>query len=187
MYNKSNLNRHKSNKDELHTKEVGRGGDSESVLEIDNDNEINTNSADNEVVDNMKSRSIKRKVNRHKNVACKVCLKTMRNDLLKWHMKQHADLMLTGEEEVSNGEYVCTACPKQFTSENLLDQHRLSTHDIQETLQDERDIYIDRASKAPLIEITRTVFKNMAKQNYECTICILAFSSEEALKKHEKA
>ena len=34
-----------------------------------------------------------------KNVECKICMKTMRNDHLKRHMKQHPDLMLMDEDE----------------------------------------------------------------------------------------
>ena len=124
---------------------------------------------------------------RHKTINCKVCFKTMRSDNLKRHMERHTDLIITDEEEVANGVYMCSACPEQFRSENLLDQHRSSIHDIQETLQEERNIYMDKVTKAPLIEITRTVLKNMGKQNYKCTICILPFSSKETLRRHEKA
>ena len=67
----------------------------ESILEIVNINNdgISKNSRDgnNEVV--------YRKHNGNKRTECKVCFKTMRNDNLRRHMKQHQDLMLMDEEE----------------------------------------------------------------------------------------
>ena len=40
-----------------------------------------------------------RRRDRHTNVECKICMKTMRSDHLKRHMKQHPDLMLMDEDE----------------------------------------------------------------------------------------
>ena len=79
------------------------GGGSESVLEIDN-NEINNGISknsedinnDNEVVIG----TIKRKGNRNKRIECKVCFKIMQSNNVKWHMKQHPDLMIMDEDEV---------------------------------------------------------------------------------------
>ena len=92
------------------------------------------------------------------------------------------------KNKVPKQEWKCTVCLEVFTFEHLLNQQRASKHNVQETLQEERDIHMDKVTKAPLIEITRTILKNMGKQmRYECGICILTFSSMEALKKHEKS
>ena len=123
--------------------------------------------------------------NRHRIVKCSICFKTTRSDKLEQHMNQH---LIVDVDEVLMKKHLCSACSERFTCETLLDQHRLSMHNIRETLQKERNINMDITLKAPLIEITRSSLKKMGKlKDYQCTICMRPFSTMKAVNKHEKS